>query len=225
MSGAILPVLLRLAAAYLLGGVMGGDLMRLLRGGEDLRKTGSGNVGATNALRSRGAAFAIGVLVIDIGKGVVAALVLPALPWLPAAPELQPWLPYACGLAAALGHCYPAVHGFKGGKGVATAVGVFGALLPAALPWMIGTFALTVMLSGYVSLASLCGAAVAVGFTALFGDGIASKAGAFALAMAALVVVKHRHNILRLLDGSESRFEKVMVLRRRPIAPPEGRND
>lgn len=220
MSGLIL----RLAAAYLLGGVMGGDVMRLLRGGEDLRKTGSGNVGATNALRSRGAAFAIGVLAIDIGKGVAAALALPALPlppWLPVTPELQPWLPYVCALSAALGHCYPAFHGFKGGKGVATAVGVFGALLPGSVPWMIGVFALTVMASGYVSLASLCGALTALLYVALCGSGLDSRAGWFTVAMALLVLVKHRQNIVKLLNGSENRFEKAMLLARlwRPRAP------
>jgi glycerol-3-phosphate acyltransferase PlsY len=219
MSGLVL----RVVAAYLIGGIMGGDVMRLLRGGEDLRKSGSGNVGATNALRSRGAAFAIGVLLIDIAKGVLAVLALPALPGLPPSPELLPWLPYACGLAVSLGHCYPVFHGFKGGKGVATSTGVFGAVMLPALPWMVGVFALTVMLTGYVSLASLCGALTALAFVAFWGGGIASHAGLFTLAMVLIVVIKHRQNIQRLLQGTESRFDKAMVLRRRK--PPQAGSD
>ncbi|MDR3418323.1 MAG: glycerol-3-phosphate 1-O-acyltransferase PlsY [Nevskia sp.] len=211
----MIELLVKVLAAYLLGGVMGGDVMRRLRGGPDLRQAGSGNVGATNALRTRGAGFAVGVLAIDIGKGVAAALAIPALPW--------PWpqssgvpvllLGYLCGLAAALGHCYPAFQKFHGGKGVATLSGVFAALLPWAMPWMVAVFALTVMLSGYVSLASLLGALTAWAWAALHG-GAASPAGRFALAMLALLVFKHRDNIRRLLAGSEHRFDKAMVLRR-----------
>ena len=157
----MLELILKFLAAYLLGGVMGGDVMRRLAGGADLRGSGSGNVGATNALRTRGAKFALGVLAIDIGKGVAAALALPLLPLQASNPDWVAAVPYACGLGAALGHCYPLFQQFKGGKGVATLSGVFGALLPAALPWLILVFALVVMLTGYVSLASIAGGVVA----------------------------------------------------------------
>lgn len=201
--------------AYLLGGLMGGDVMRRLAGGSDLRASGSGNVGATNALRTRGARFALGVLAIDIGKGVVAALVLPSLPWpLPGAAIDPAVLPYACGVGAALGHCYPVFQKFKGGKGVATLAGVFIALLPAAAPWLIAAFALVVMLSGYVSLASISAGVVALFIVACFGDGAQSLKGAFTAAMLALILFKHRENIVRLFKGSESRFEKARVLGR-----------
>lgn len=201
--------------AYLLGGLMGGDVMRRLAGGSDLRASGSGNVGATNALRTRGAKFALGVLAIDIGKGVLAALALPGLPWpLPGAAVDPAVLPYACGVGAALGHCYPVFQKFKGGKGVATLAGVFLALLPATAPWLIAVFALVVMLSGYVSLASISAGAVALFHVACFGPGALSFAGAFTAAMLALILFKHRENILRLARGSESRFEKARVLGR-----------
>ncbi len=202
-------------AAYLCGGLMGGDVMRWLRGGADLRQSGSGNVGATNALRSRGAGFALGVLAIDIGKGVLAALLIPALPWPGAAPAALPLaeLRFVCGAAVALGHCYPLFQKFRGGKGVATLAGVFGALLPAALPWMLLVFALSVILTGYVAVASIGGALAAYACAAL-PAGVASPAALFALAMLTLVVFKHRENIGRLLQGSEHRFEKAMLLRR-----------
>ena len=212
----MIELVAKVLLAYLLGGIMGGDVAGRIAGGVDLRKSGSGNVGATNALRTKGAKFALAVLAFDIGKGVVAALLLPLLPW-PGGHDaaVQPWLGYACGVGAALGHCYPVYTQFKGGKGVATLTGVFGALLPAALPWMIGAFAVVVMLTGYVSLASLTGACVAALWVACIGpQGLWSAPGAFALAMAALLAFKHRENIGRLVQGTESRFEKARVLGR-----------
>ncbi len=201
--------------AYLLGGVMGGDVMRRLAGGSDLRASGSGNVGATNALRTRGGKIALGVLVIDIGKGVLAALALPGAPWpLPGAAADPAVLPYLCGVGAALGHCYPVVQKFKGGKGVATLAGVFAALLPAAAPWMIAVFALLVMLTGYVSLASIGAGVVALFYVACFGPGALGVQGLFTAAMLALILFKHRQNIVRLFQGRESRFEKARVLGR-----------
>ncbi|MDI3259639.1 MAG: glycerol-3-phosphate acyltransferase [Sinobacteraceae bacterium] len=202
--------------AYLLGGMMGGDLMRGLFGGGDLRAAGSGNVGATNALRTRGPAFALGVLAIDAGKGVAAALALPPLPWPWVENLVLPhgWIAYGCGACCALGHCYPLAHRFRGGKGVATLAGVYGALLPGAFVWMFLAFALTVMLTGYVALASLAGALTALLIVAVSGDGIFSAAGAFTLAMVLLVGFKHRENLARLRRGTEHRFEKAMVLRR-----------
>jgi len=208
----MLELILKFLAAYLLGGVMGGDVMRRLAGGADLRGSGSGNVGATNALRTRGAKFALGVLAIDIGKGVLAALALPLIPLPGGDPALSPAIPYACGLGAALGHCYPVFQKFKGGKGVATLAGVLGALLPAALPWLILAFALVVMLTGYVSLASIAAGAAALLVVSCFGSGFWSVAGGFTAAMLALILFKHRDNIGRLFAGTESRFEKARVL-------------
>jgi glycerol-3-phosphate acyltransferase PlsY len=206
-------LLLKVLAAYLLGGLMGGDVMRWIKGGADLRQEGSGNVGATNALRTRGAGFAAGVLAIDVGKGVLAALGIPALQL----PGLVPALPQAemgflCGIAVALGHCYPLFQKFRGGKGVATLAGVFGALLPLALPWMLLAFALAVILTGYVALASIGGALTAYLYVAGFDGGVQSPAGCFALAMTLLVVFKHRENIQRLFKGSEHQFKKAMLL-------------
>ena len=207
-------ILIKTLAAYLIGGIMGGDVMRLLRGGGDLRQAGSGNVGATNALRTRGPAFALGVLLIDIGKGVLAALAIPAIhwPWADSAVLAQQSQGYLCGVAVALGHCYPLFQKFRGGKGVATLAGVFGALLPLALPWMLLVFALAVMLTGYVALASIGGALAALAWVLATGAGAPTLA--FTLAMALLVIFKHRENIRRLLGGTEHRFEKAMVLRK-----------
>src|SRR5689334_22048078 len=115
---------------------MGGILIGRLRGGVDLRTMGSGNVGATNALRTQGKAFALAVFAIDAGKGVLAATAIPAVPWnLPGALLFgRDTLPYACGIAVALGHIFPAWFHFHGGKGIATLAGVYATLLTPALP-------------------------------------------------------------------------------------------
>lgn len=204
----------KVLAAYLIGNLMGGQLVGRLRGGVDLRKVGSGNVGATNALRTQGKGFAAAVLLIDLFKGVGAVVFLPAIQWSWAGASDVPrdLQAYFCGVAVAVGHCYPVFSGFKGGKGVATLAGVFGALMPIALAWMLGGFILTVMLSGYVSLATLIAAAISVIYAS--GLGLTSPEFVFALAMTALVIWKHRENIQRLARGTESRFEKARVLAR-----------
>jgi glycerol-3-phosphate acyltransferase PlsY len=212
----MIELVVKVVAAYLLGGLMGGDVMRVLLGGGDLRQAGSGNVGATNALRTRGPKFAIGVLLIDIGKGVLAVLLIPVLPWpLPETSALSvPLLGYACGVAVALGHCYPAFKRFIGGKGVATLAGVFAALLPWVFLWMLGGFVLVTLLSGYVGLASVAAAVTALFVVGCFGAGLWSATGAFTAAMTALIVFKHRQNLARIAAGSEHRFERARLLGR-----------
>lgn len=207
-------LLIKALLAYLLGNLMGGHVVGRLRGGVDLGAVGSGNVGATNALRTQGAGFALMVLAIDVLKGVAGALWLPLLPIGTGDPAYTPeQLGYVCGAAVTLGHCYPALWGFKGGKGVATLAGVFGALLPWALPWILLGFVLVVMLTGYVSLATLTATAIAGLYVACFdARGAWSEVGAFTAFMAALVVFKHRENIARLIGGSESRFDKFRVI-------------
>ncbi len=211
----MLDTLLQTLLAYLIGTLMGGQIVGVLRGGVDLRTLGSGNLGATNALRTQGLGFALAVLGIDVLKGVVAALAVPSLPAL-ATPLLgADDQAYVCGVAVAVGHCYPVTAGFRGGKGVATLAGVFAALLPASLPWLLGGFVLMVLLSGYVSLATIFATLVALLYVTCFSAaGVFSGAGAFTLAMATLVVWKHRDNIRRLLAGTEHRFEKARVLGR-----------
>src|SRR5262249_25969961 len=116
---------LKVLLAYLLGSVVGSLLVGRLRGGVDIRKLGSGNAGSTNALRTQGLAFGIWVIVIDVVKGWLAAALLPGLtiPGVaPAPPMTAAWLPASCAFAAIVGHVFPAWHGFRGGKGVATLV-------------------------------------------------------------------------------------------------------
>ena len=212
----LLPTAL-IVFAFALGGLLGGRIVGRFKG-VDLRATGSGNIGATNALRTQGTGFALLVLLIDAGKGVLAVLLLPRL-----APEASAALPFACGAAAVLGHCFSPWQGFNGGKGVATLAGVFMALVPTAFVWMLAAFVLIVLLTGVVSLATLFGALVALLTISCFSSlGVFSVAGAFVLAMLLLVLVTHRDNWRRLVAGTESRFERARVLGRALSLPPIG---
>ena len=209
-------LLVKFFGAYLLGNVLGGQVIGSLRG-VNLRESGSGNIGATNALRTQGKLFALGVLLIDVFKGVAAVTFVPAIHWQwPGGLHWNPvWMPLLCGVAVTLGHCYPFLARFKGGKGVATLAGVYGALLPWALPWMLGSFVLVILLSGYVSLATLTGTVLAMFYVACIGaEGMLSPEGTFTLVMGALVFWKHRENIRRLWCGEEHQFKKAMVLHR-----------
>lgn len=205
-------LLIKLLLSYLLGSVLGSLLLGRLRG-VDVRQHGSGNAGATNALRVLGRGMAVAVLAIDAGKGVLAVTLIPALPFGPG-PELS-WVPILCAFAVVLGHVYPVFHGFKGGKGAATLIGVVLGLMPMGAACVFATWLLVLVLTGYVGLATLCAALVApIYVAAVVPDGLASPLGAFALIMAAFVFYTHRENIRRLLGGNENRFERVMLLRR-----------
>ncbi len=206
---------IKVVLAYLLGSVVGSLVVGRLRGGVDIRKLGSGNPGSTNALRTQGLAFGIWVIVIDVAKGWIAAALLPGLV-IPGIPGGAPtaWLTAACAFAAILGHVFPAWHGFRGGKGVATLVGAYAGLgllllLPLAVTWLA-----VVMVSGYVGLSSIA-AALAMPVYLLLRDGAGlTPLMAFALACAALVIYTHRGNVRRMRDGSEPRARKLWLFGR-----------
>ncbi|HXG29346.1 MAG TPA: glycerol-3-phosphate 1-O-acyltransferase PlsY [Nevskiales bacterium] len=215
----MIEFLLKIAVAYLLGSVMGGLVVGALRG-VDIRQQGSGNAGATNALRTQGPLFGLGVFVIDVGKGLLAVGWLPGFNLGTLGASLGPMpavlalgLPYACALAVVLGHVYPLYFGFRGGKGVATLLGVLAWLLPQTLPFFAIAWVLTLMLTGYVGLASIIGFSAATVAVAAK-TGLATVPAGFMYLVLALVLYTHRANLQRLRDGSESRFEKAMLLRR-----------
>ena len=202
--------------AYFLGTLLGSLILGRLRG-VDIRSMGSGNAGATNALRTQGKAFGLFVLIFDIGKGVAAVLWVPTLVIAGVGfnPEVsREWLALACALAVILGHVYPVWHGFRGGKGVATVVGVVGALEPRLLIPLITCWLVVLVLTGYVGLASMtagAGMIVAVywlepGNTPLL---------TFCVLVTALVIFTHRGNISRMLAGTEHRVRRLWLFRSR----------
>ncbi|NOT88619.1 MAG: glycerol-3-phosphate 1-O-acyltransferase PlsY [Lysobacter sp.] len=193
--------------AYLLGSLSGSLLLGKLRG-VDIRTQGSGNAGGTNALRTQGVKFALGVVVIDIGKGALAA-------WLGlrfAQDAHAAWLPYATAFAAGIGHVWPVWHGFRGGKGAATVVGGVAVLWPAAVPVLLAVWLCGLILTGYVGLSTIL-AGLSIVALALVTHADAVRV-AFAIAVALLLLFTHRANLARLRAGTESRFEKARLLHR-----------
>jgi acyl phosphate:glycerol-3-phosphate acyltransferase len=188
-----------LGAAYLLGAVPSSYLLARWLGGIDLRQVGSRNLGATNLYRQLGWKAAIPAGAFDLLKGAAPVALATRFGGGPA------WWPMIVGLGAVLGHVYSPFVGFKGGKGVATAAGVFLALAPgaigvAALVW-IGLLKST----GYMSVASMAGALVFAAATPLLYRGQPLLAWV-AAAVGAFIVFTHRSNVRRLLAGTESRF-------------------
>ena len=207
-------LLLKVLLSYLLGAIVGSQLVGRLKGGVDIRKMGSGNAGATNALRTQGKSFALWVLLVDLGKGLIAVRLLAPMLF----PGLEPpplyiatWEPVVCGLMAIVGHVYPAWHGFRGGKGVATLVGVVIGLDSTLMLPMLLTWFLAVMLFGYVGLASMLAAASIPVYVSLTGLEPGLSLTCFGVIATALIVYTHRTNIARMRAGTEPRARRLWL--------------
>ncbi|MGA7992355.1 MAG: glycerol-3-phosphate 1-O-acyltransferase PlsY [Thermoanaerobaculia bacterium] len=189
---------LSLVAAYLMGSVpFAIVLVRLFRG-VDVRTQGSGNAGATNVLRTAGKALAIGTMALDVFKGVLAVLLMLSATYDPR------WLG-AAAVAATLGHVFPVWFGFRGGKGVATAIGGFAVLAPWSVLAVVGVFVLVVAATRFVSLGSVTAACLLpLAMRLLFHAPDAEVVAAAATTV--LLLYSHRANIRRLLDGTERRL-------------------
>jgi glycerol-3-phosphate acyltransferase PlsY len=206
----------KILIAYVLGTLLGSLILGRLRG-VDIRSMGSGNAGATNALRTQGKFFGFLVLAVDIAKGVFAVWWLPTamLPAVGIDPDLpREWLTVACGFAVIMGHVYPLWFGFRGGKGAATMVGVIAALeLRLLVPLLVSWFVVLV-LSGYVSLATmLSGVTLVVAVCILEPDNVPLMS--FCSAVTLFVAYTHRSNIARIRAGQESRVRRLWLFRSR----------
>ena len=182
-------------AAYLLGSIPFA-LILARRWGSDLRAVGSGNLGATNVMRASGVRAGVLVAILDMSKGAVSV-------WLAARISDGAPLPAAAGLAAIIGHIYPIWLRFRGGKGVATACGVFSILTPLAVPPALAIFAAAVWLTKYISLGSVL-ASMALPPIA-YALGSPAPAVIAAAAASAFIVFRHRSNLVRLFTGTERR--------------------
>jgi glycerol-3-phosphate acyltransferase PlsY len=214
----VTELVLKSLASYLLGSLIGSLIVGRLRGGVDIRKLGSGNAGGTNALRTQGKAFALWVLLIDIGKGIVATrLIAPlSLQGFGVASDAawQEWLPVACGVAVIVGHVYPLWHGFRGGKGVATLVGVLFGLDVFLLLSVILTWFVTVGLFGFVGLASIIAAASVPLIVIASGQQPQTPLLTLGVVVALLVLYTHRTNLARMRAGTEPRARRLWLLGR-----------
>ncbi len=208
---------LKTLVAYLLGSIIGSLVVGRLRGGVDIRTVGSGNAGGTNALRTQGKLFALWVIVIDIGKGVLASAVLPGLQFSFAPPDplvSREWLAVSCAAAAILGHVYPLWYEFRGGKGAATLIGTLLGLQPLLLVPVLVVWLVTVALTGYVGLATMCASAALPVYVCLTEVPPPVPLVTFTVGVALLVIFTHRGNVARMLRGNENRARRLWLLRR-----------
>jgi glycerol-3-phosphate acyltransferase PlsY len=207
-------------AAYLLGSIPTGFLVAKAKG-IDIRSVGSGNIGATNAMRVLGKSAGIFVLLADVAKGYVACALIPPLVWNRVAPHYSGLFQYfhntsvenqmkyylVAGIFAVLGHNYACWLKFKGGKGIATTAGVYLALAPTALGIAFVVFALALLRTRYMSVASISGA-IALPAAVWILQPHNYFLGIVTTALGALAIYRHKGNIQRLMAGTESRFGK-----------------
>jgi glycerol-3-phosphate acyltransferase PlsY len=205
--------IIKIILSYLLGSISGSLLLGKLKK-IDIRSQGSGNAGGTNAFRTQGLVFALGVVIIDIGKGFMAAWLIPAIDIGGGTAVINPTLlVMACGFAAVVGHCFPIWHGFRGGKGAATAVGAIIVIEPWLLLPLLITWLVTLIMTGYVGLStvlagfSMVPAAWSMNDTTLM---------IFSAVLALFLLFTHRENMRRLRNGSEYRFERIHIFSRKP---------
>tara|TARA_B100000315_G_C14457519_1_gene532131 strand:- start:404 stop:1054 length:651 start_codon:yes stop_codon:yes gene_type:complete len=210
--------IVKLILCYLLGSISGSMLMGKLRG-VDIREMGSGNAGSTNAFRTMGAVFAIGVFFIDILKGFIAVKFVPflKLEGILATNTINiELLHILCGMGAVVGHVYPLYHGFNGGKGAGTMVGVLLALFPTYLIIGVPIWLVVLLLTGYVGLSTMIGGiALPICTLIFYPHGIYSPFGFFSMMVSVFIIYTHRSNIHRMIGGNENRFKKIMLFQKK----------
>jgi glycerol-3-phosphate acyltransferase PlsY len=212
-----MEILIKLVVSYLIGSTSGSILLGKLKG-VDIRNMGSGNAGGTNAFRTQGASFAAGVLGIDILKGFISAKIISAmnLPIFSSSTIDPNLLIILCGVAAVLGHVYPLYHGFRGGKGGGAAIGMIFAISWPSISLAILLWLVTLLLTGYVGLGTMIGSVSVIYFAHYFKDAINNPYFLpFTIFLSFFIIYTHRSNIKRMLDGTENRFEKAMIFRKK----------
>ena len=213
MPASLSPLLLTallLLIAYLLGSTSGSLVLGRARG-IDIRQQGSGNAGGTNALRTQGWKFALGVALFDVGKGVLATWI--ALRWAPVgAPLTVTAHGYLATGVAVIGHVWPIWHGFRGGKGAATLIGGLLVLWPWSLPVVLLAWGSVLLSTGYVGLSTVIAVASLPVLAWLTGAEVERMW--FAVAATLFIAFTHRSNLQRLRDGTESRFARARLLHR-----------
>ena len=215
----MLELAIKFLLSYFLGSIMGSMVMGRIRGGIDIRTMGSGNAGGTNALRTQGLSFALGVMVIDIGKGIIGTGVVPGidLPIVGASPDVsREWLTLCCAAASVIGHVWPMWHQFRGGKGAATLVGTLIVLAPFLLLPVLAVWVLVLVLTGFVGLSTMVAAFSAPVVLALVRLPDDQPIFIYCTVMAMYIVFSHRSNLSRMRNGKETKLTRAMIFRRKP---------
>jgi len=198
--------------SYLIGSISGSMVLGKLKG-VDIRTMGSGNAGGTNAFRSIGPLFALGVVFIDIFKGYISVVYISELSFfINNSTITYEYKQIICGIAAVLGHVYPLYYKFKGGKGAGTLIGIVGALFPEAVLNSILSWIISLIFTGYVGLSTML-AGIVLTTTVFFIPNIPNIYFYFSLLMSLFIIFTHRSNIIRMIEGNENRFEKIMIFK------------
>ncbi len=209
-------IIINCILSYLIGSISGSMVLGNLKG-IDIRKMGSGNAGGTNAFRTVGPFFALGVIIIDILKGYISVIYISQLNFMNysiiGSNEI---MNIVCGISAVLGHVYPVYYNFKGGKGAGTLIGIIAALFPfKSLMYAILSWIIILIFTGYVGLGTIiAGITLALNAYVIFVGTEFSEYIYFAFLMAIFIVFTHRENILRMLNGNENKFEKIMIFKK-----------
>lgn len=223
----ILSISIIIILSYFVGSIPTGVIVSKLFFGFDIRRKGSGNMGSTNAFRTLGWKWGLFVQIFDIAKGFIAVAVIAGILGkgisIPNATFFEDLtiIKMMAGVTAVCGHIWSVFVGFKGGKGVNTAAGMLIGLVPVDVSIAMGAFILAVLFSGYVSLGSIVAAfsipsSLLVRYN-IFGANIEGYHLLiyFSLGLMLLVIYTHRSNIKRLIEGTENRFAKLQLLRRK----------
>lgn len=202
--------------SYLIGSLMGSLIVGKFRGGVDIREMGSRNPGGTNALRTQGIGFALAVMIIDVGKGIVGTGVVPGLdlPFVGIDAEIsRTWLTLSCAAATVIGHVWPIYHGFKGGKGAATMVGTLIVLSAKLVIPLILVWALVLTASGFVGLSTMSAALALPIWLAVTELPDQQPLFIYCVLMAGFIIYHHRSNIQRMRAGTEQKNVKLMLFK------------
>lgn len=203
----IASLIAALAAGYVSGSLPWGLWLGRAFKGVDVRTLGSGNLGATNVYRSLGPGIGVATLLLDIAKGALPVWLVPRAAFAADFPGGPEWCAVAVAFAAVAGHVWTFLAGFKGGKGVATTVGVLLALSPPSFGVFLAVFLVTLLVTRFVSLGSMLGAvAFTVALWRFSPNGVASPSFLLGALLAVVVIVRHKDNITRLMQGTENRF-------------------
>tara|TARA_Y100001970_G_C14212255_1_gene847593 strand:- start:562 stop:1182 length:621 start_codon:yes stop_codon:yes gene_type:complete len=201
--------ILRIMSSYLLGSISGSMVIGKLKN-VDIRNMGSGNAGGTNAFRTQGAFFALGVITIDILKGFIAVY------YIGMGTGNINTLALVCGFASVLGHVYPIYYNFKGGKGAGTLIGVLLALpLPSlTILILILIWLLVIVMTGYVGLGTILTGLSFPIYLYISPDIISNELMGFSIACSLFIIFTHRSNIKRMIKGEENQFKKIMIFKK-----------
>lgn len=213
----VLSILIPLILSYLLGSISGSMFLGKFKK-VDIRNLGSGNAGGTNALRTMGKKFALGVILIDIIKGYFAVEFISILYLFPASinSSITSLTPSICGLGVVIGHVYPLYYNFKGGKGAGTMVGVLLSIYPFSLIFCLAFWIVSLILTGYVGFSTIiAGISLPICVTFFYNTGILTPFGIFTIFISIFILYTHRANINRMILGEENRFKNVMIFKRK----------